>query len=105
MSHWPSSINRPEAVALLHWLDSHTQQSSFIVHEWTWPNLEITSDLPLHIIKVCAVAVNRGELGDLCWTPEERSRVGYTCKIPGFEFSGIVVSTSPHSPLCPGTEV
>ncbi len=102
MSSWPSSFNQPAAVALLHWLDVNAQWSKFTVHDANWPNLDISSSLPLHIVKVCAVAIHRDEL---TWTGEEVTRRDYCYKKPGFEFSGYVVSTSPHSPMRPGTEV
>ncbi len=100
MSYWPNCLDEPAAVALLHWLNSDTD-IPFALSEAAWPNLEIHSLLPLHIIKVCAVAIHRDEIE---WTKEQASHSD-ECRTPGFEFSGYVVSTSPYSPLLVGTEV
>lgn len=100
MSAWPYFRPRPLAAALLHWPTSH--DGPFVLDHATWPNLELSSLLPLHIVKVCAVGIHRDELE---LTKEEKANDDFVCKSPGYEFSGYVVSTSPYSPLRPGTAV
>lgn len=101
MSNWPDSLDFPGALALLHWLEPENN-NPFVLSDAAWPNLDLSSSLPLHIVKVCAVAIHRDELE---WTKKEKADNAYVCKTPGYEFSGYVVSTSPYSPLRPGTEV
>lgn len=100
MSTWPSCAGAPDAAELLHWRNPGGN-STFDLGLAGWPDL-IPAILPLHIVKVCAVAIHRDELQ---LTEAERADNDFVCKIPGYEFSGYVVSTSPHSPLEPGTEV
>ncbi|KAJ4306266.1 hypothetical protein N0V88_001064 [Collariella sp. IMI 366227] len=61
----------------------------------SWP-------LPLHVVKVCAVAFHRDELR---FTAEEMNNPDVRFKSVGYEFSGIVVSAAPNSPLQLGMEV
>ncbi|KAL2255806.1 hypothetical protein VTK26DRAFT_2682 [Humicola hyalothermophila] len=67
-----------------------------------WPELDIESHLPLHVIRVCSVSIHRGELKPAARGGDHDPPA---CSVPGYEFSGYVVATSPRSPLMPGTEV
>jgi hypothetical protein len=100
MSTWPSCVGFPDAVELLHWRNPGGG-GMFDLGLADWPNL-IPAILPLHIVKVCAVAIHRDELE---LTEAEKADDDFVCKNPGYEFSGYVVSTSPYSPLGLGAEV
>lgn len=103
MSGWPDCLPFPRAVALLHDPDSEEQPGGkFSLESAAWPNLDALWSMPLHIIKVCAVAIHRDELE---YTPQEEETADLACKIPGYEFSGYVVSGHAASPFPPGTEV
>ncbi len=101
MSDWPSLIPAPDTVALLQ-LRGSDGEGFFGLGDIGWPETNVESLLPLHIIKVCAVGIHRDEVQLPDHTKKDPDFV-YKC--PGFEFSGYVVSTSPNSPLPPGTEV
>lgn len=98
---WPDFIPSPGGAVLLHCLDRDGKET-FEALPGDWPCLDIHSHLPLHVIQVCSVALHRGELD---FTEDEIDDDPYLGTIPGYEFSGYVVATSPRSPLKPGTEV
>lgn len=100
MSTWPSCIRLPDATELLHWRNPNGE-ATFDLGLGTWP-YPIPAILPLHVVKVCAVAIHRDELE---LTEEEKADDEFVCKIPGYEFSGYVVSASPYSALQVGIEV
>ncbi|KXX76527.1 Quinone-oxidoreductase, chloroplastic [Madurella mycetomatis] len=115
MSKWPKS-SQPVAKELLHCIDENNNNADvFRIDDPQWPGVDAVSNLPLHILRVHAVAIHSGEI----WPRRENGaedddeapeRVPgdsdkEPCQISGHEFSGVVVSTSSRSPLKPGTEV
>ncbi|KAK3308953.1 uncharacterized protein B0T15DRAFT_573020 [Chaetomium strumarium] len=100
MSTWPEQLAFPGAEVLHHYL-SPEGKDTFTLEDAAWPNVQSHSTLPLHVVQVCAVAIHRDELE---LTEEERNGPIPVRKIPGYEFSGYVVSAAPDSPLSPGTE-
>lgn len=115
MSKWPRSFPQPVTKELLHCIDENNNNADvFTIDDSSWPDVNVVSNLPLHVVRVHAVAIHRGEIwprengaGDDDEAPEGVSDDSdeEPCEIPGHEFSGVVVSTSPRSPLKPGTEV
>lgn len=112
MSYWPSGHRRPRAHELLHCVDEKNGNIDvFTLDDASWPTVRnIFSNLPLHIVQIHAVSIHRGEVWPrhLSDGKAPKSLPGVDndpCKTVGHEFSGIVVSTSPRSPLKPGTEV
>ncbi|GAB1314048.1 Quinone-oxidoreductase, chloroplastic [Madurella fahalii] len=111
MSSWPRSFPQPAAKEFLHCIDENNNNADvFTIDDSEWPDADdVISNLPLHIVHVHAVAIHRGEIyprekGEQPeWMPSDSDED--PCRILGHEFSGVVVSTSPRSPLNPGTEV
>jgi NADPH:quinone reductase-like Zn-dependent oxidoreductase len=101
MSSWPEQLPFPGAKELHHYLNPEGEDV-FSWEEGTWPNVQRHPTLPLHVIKVCAVAIHRDELK---LTEEERNAPVPVRRIPGYEFSGYVVSATPGSSLPPKTKV
>ncbi|KAK4154608.1 hypothetical protein C8A00DRAFT_14304 [Chaetomidium leptoderma] len=87
MSDWPSSIDPPECLELRHYIDPDDYESAWSLEDGEWPSLDVYSALPLHIVKVCAVAIHRDELK---MSELEKERVGLVGQNPGYEFSGYV---------------
>ena len=98
---WPPAADFTPGKLLLHNLDSDGKDE-FLIRNGGWPYLSLPDPLPVHVIMVCAVTLHRGELK----LPEEDEDGNIPIgEVPGFEFSGYVVSTSPRSPYYPGTEI
>ncbi|KAK3378378.1 hypothetical protein B0H63DRAFT_525613 [Podospora didyma] len=91
MSAWPRSIPPLELTAL--YRDKVNKTVYLGPTEFPDPTL---SEPRAHVIQVCAVALTHGELD---W-PTTHDR-----PIPGYEYSGYVVSAPAHSPFTPGLQV
>jgi hypothetical protein len=101
MSEWPSSFPQPIAKELSRTIGDEGDDT-LMMEDAQWPDLNVSSNLPLHVIGVYAVGLHRGEI----WPNRlDRDEDDVPCRLAGYEFSGIVMSTSPRSPLKPGTEV
>lgn len=94
MSAWPQGREPPEMAIVRH--DPETGTLSLVrSREFPDPRKTVPRG---HVIQVCAVALTNGELG---WQgPRSLGR-----PIPGYDFSGYVLSAPQSSPFQPGSQV